>query len=419
MQRILKPDLKFVASPALLARGCVTVIGLEAIRGEAGARWEKMRPTIYSHLEGLLRQKLGSSDYYSQIDELSFLVSMPAASSDEAQILCVRVAHDLHKYILGHCEIAQLRIARATSLDGDTLHCADTAGSDLVRIAAQAGLRIDAADAHEHRISAPRTASTPCPPAPISTHRFIPLWDVQNEAITTYRCVTVTELSLFETIQSHTSFKSELTDLLARLRFSTETLAKHLASGRKYLLSLPISYDLLGSPIARMEVASLCRNLSSAMRPYLQFEIGEMPYGVPQSRLSELVGSLRPFCRGVMAYLPARIPSYAAYQGAGLSAIGLSLSAGILANTEMGSEVFKLATAAQRLHLKSFVLDIPNCDMLLSAHRLKVNTMSGSMIGRPTAQPDPVRRLPLTEIVTREMHDVENASSPARAPLCA
>jgi len=138
---------------------------------------------------------------------------------------------------------------------------------------------------------------------------------------------------------------------------------------------------------------------------------------VPQSRLSELVGSLRPFCRGVTAYLPAQIPSYAAYQGAGLSAIGLSLSAGILTDTDMSSEMFKLAAAAQRLHLKSFVLDIPNCDMLLLAHRLKVNAMSGKMIGRSTRTPEPVRRLPLAEILARELHVAEIDASHDRERL--
>ena len=414
MQRIIRPDLKFVVSPALLERGCVIVIGLEAIRDEAGPRWEKMRHSIYLNLEGLLRQKLGATDYFSQLDELSFLVSIPAASSDEAQTLCVRVAHDLHRNLLGHCDLAQLRISRATRLDGDNLECEATQGATLAKIASQAGLKVAGnALSFDHRTSAP---ALPMPPP---VHRFIPLWDCQHEAITTYRCVTVTESSLFETIQPQTSLKSELTDLIARLRFGTETLARDLALGRKYLLSLPISYDLLGSPVSRMEVASLCRNLPSAMRPYLQFEIGEMPYGVPQSRLSELVGSLRPFCRGVTAYLPAHIPSYAAYQGAGLSAIGLSLSAGIAANTDMGSEVFKLASAAQRLHLKSFVLDVPNCDMLLSAHRLKVNALSGYMIGQSVPVPEPVRRLPLTEIVAREMHDLQSNAARGREALCA
>jgi hypothetical protein len=417
MQRIIKPELKFVASPALLERGCVIVIGLESIRDEAGARWDKMRNAIYLNLESLLRQKLGGTDYFSQLDELSFLVSMPSLSSDEAQILCVSAAHDLHKNLLGHCDIAQLRIARATRLDGDSLKCESTEGAMLARIVSRAGLKVTGRTDGDYP-PLDRHADPPVSDV-LPVHRFAPLWDVQNEAITTYRCVTVAEASLFETIQPHASFKSELTDLVARLRFATDTLARHLASGRKYLLSLPISYELLGSPVARMEITSLFRNLPSAMRPYLQFEIGEMPYGVPQSRLSELVGSLRPFCRGVTAYLPARIPSYAAYQGAGLSAIGLSLSCGVPANTDMSSEVLKLAAAAQRLHLKSFVLDVPNCDMLLSAHRLKVNAMSGHMIGKAAPMPEPVRRLPLTEIVAREMHDLESNAAHGRESLCA
>jgi hypothetical protein len=140
MQRIIKPELKFVASPALLERGCVIVIGLEAIRDEAGARWDKMRHSIYLNLESLLRQKLGGTDYFSQLDELSFLVSMPAASSDEAQILCVSVAHDLHKNLLGHCDIAQLRISRATRLDADGLECENTEGATFAPARQRQGL---------------------------------------------------------------------------------------------------------------------------------------------------------------------------------------------------------------------------------------------------------------------------------------
>src|SRR6185312_15847786 len=110
MQRILKPELRIAASPALIERGSVIVIGLEAIRDEAGQRWERMRNAIHSHLEGLLRQKLGPCDYYAPIDDLSFLVSLPAASSDEAQILCLRVAHELHQCLLGQCDVGQLRV---------------------------------------------------------------------------------------------------------------------------------------------------------------------------------------------------------------------------------------------------------------------------------------------------------------------
>jgi hypothetical protein len=172
---------------------------------------------------------------------------------------------------------------------------------------------------------------------------------------------------------------------------------------------LPISYDLLGSPVARMELSGYCRGLPGALRPYLQFEISDLPYGVPQSRLSELVATLRPFCRGVVAHLPARIPSYGAYHCAGLTAICLSLAAAGVGETEMSSEVFKLATASTRLHLKSFVLDVPNIDALIFARDMKINMVSGPLIGAASANPGTVVRLSLREIMERSSQIASNA----------
>ncbi len=403
MRRILKPELRIATPPALIDRGSVAVIGLEAIRDKAGPRWERMRAAIHSHLEALLRQKLGPSDYYARIDDLSFLVSLPTASADEAQILCLRVAHELHQCLLGQCDMGKLRVARAVRLDGDELSCERLQGPILRRLAAAAGLRV--VDDHD------AGGDPPCgerfqPPIDASMTQnplFVPVWDVQNEAITTYRCVPVVETASFGMPVPQKTAKAELSTLLSRMSYALRMLSSDLEAGRKYLVSFPISYDLLGSPVARMEITALCRSLPAAIRPYLQFEIGELPYGVPQSRLTEFVSLLRPFCRGVTAYLPARIPSYAAYQGTGLNAIGLSLSAGILANTEMGSEVFKLATAAQKLHLKAFLLDVPNVEMLLSAQKLNVYAVSGSIIGAPQEKPDGVKRVALESIAAREL----------------
>jgi hypothetical protein len=395
MQRILKPELKTAASPALLERGCVVLIGLEQIRDQAGRRWEKMRPSIYAHLESLLRQKLGPADYYAQVDDLSFLVSMPSASADEAQILCLRVAHELHSSLLGPCQPGQLHVARATRLDGDTLQCELTKGADLARLAAQA---LHSANTG----SVVRWTGEKRPPTthnPVLSIKYIPLWDTHNEAITTYRCVATDEQSRFQIASAQVLFKSNLNALLHRIHAATTTLAQKLSKGERFLISLPIEYELLSSPVVRMEVGALCRGLAAALRPYLQFEISELPYGVPQSRLLELVGSLRPFCRNIWAHLPARIPSYGAYQNIGLHAIGLSLEHCGTKTSEIEAELSTVCAAAQRMHARSFALDIPNLDTLLMARDMKVSMVSGSLIGEPADQPAPISRLPLSQLL--------------------
>jgi len=180
-----------------------------------------------------------------------------------------------------------------------------------------------------------------------SLYGFVPVWDAQKDAITTYRCHAIEEINTGEPVGRQAQFKLALLATIANVRQATEILLRRLAAGDRFLLWLPISYDVLGSPIGRMEISALCRSLPGELRPYLIFEISDLPYGVAQSRLSDLVASLRPFCRGVMAQLPPRIPNYGAYLDAGLYAIGVSFAANVT-GADMGSEIFKLSVAARR-----------------------------------------------------------------------
>jgi hypothetical protein len=112
---------------------------------------------------------------------------------------------------------------------------------------------------------------------------------------------------------------------------------------------------------------------------------------VPQSRLSELVGSLRPFCRIVAAQLPIRAANDSAYLGAGLQAIGVSVAG--CAAAEMGKEIMRLSHAAKKQQLMTFVLDVPSGEVLQAARALGIHLLSSPLIGSPVSDPAPIRRL--------------------------
>jgi hypothetical protein len=390
MPNPLNPVLKVAASAALMKRGSVQTIGLEEIKAEIGSRWDKLKESIWSHLDMLLRQKLGSTDFYIQLDETSFLVSMPSASMEEAQIFCLRIAHELHASLLGRCEPAKLRIARATEIVGDVIQRVPLTGEKLTLLAAQARLETPSSQAeslaHETFGSGKRTQKTEF------LHRFVPVWDAQKQAITTYRCVSPIDQVTAGNTRQDTKAKFETMCTVSRIRFATSTLSRRLAAGERFLVWIPVSYEMLGSPVGRMEIAAICRGLSSELRPYLIFEIGDLPHGVPQSRMSELVGSLRPFCRGVVAQLPAGIANYGAYAGAGLNAIGLSFAVGI-GGAEMGSELLKLCLVAKKQRIMSFALDVSSEDLLLAARAEGVNFLSSPLIGASQSMPAPISRL--------------------------
>jgi hypothetical protein len=411
VKRILNPDLSLAASPALLQQGCVAVIGLEEIKAQVGPRWEKMKRSIYAHADGLLRQKLGPTDFYAQLDELSFVVSSPNAAQDECQILCLLVAHELHRFLFGDCDISGLHVSRAKTLTGDVLECEIIEGASLIRLAEKAGLAPAGQSASQSSTPASPTPASPRPlrADPVAarepSHIFAPLWDARNEIITTYRCLTITESVAHPGDTPQAQFKADLHAVVNRLQVAAHTLAERLSTGDRFIASIPISYEILGSPVARMELSTQCRSLPSALRPYLQFEISDLPPGVPQSRLSELVGSLRPFCRGVMAHLPAHLPAHGAYQCTGLQAIGLSLSGAHIGIGEIARGLSKLAAASKRLQVKSFVMDIPDLDTLIAARDMDIDMLSGPLIGASSARPGLAVRLPFCDIVS---HAPEN-----------
>jgi hypothetical protein len=382
-----RPILQIAASPALIERGCVQVIGLEEIRAEIGERWEKRKETVWAHLESLLGQKLGPTDFYVQLDDTSFLVSMPTAQEDEAQTFCLRVAHDLHDSLLGRCDTGKLRIARVSSVqDGDVQTTAVT-GQALHILAGRAGLKLPQSGA-----SMPQPAKIGPKPTRLDKfqHSFLPVWDAQKEAITTYRAISGCDQPAIEGLNRGAKFELALT--LSRINDAGRRLAAHLAAGERFMMWLPLSYDVLSSPVGRMEVAGACRTLSSDLRPYFIFEICDLPQGVPQSRLSELVGSLRPFCRIVAAQLPIRTANDSAYLGAGLQAIGVSVAG--CAAAEMGKEIMRLSQAAKKKQqLMTFVLDVPSGEVLQAARALGIHLLSSPLIGGLVSDPAPIRRL--------------------------
>jgi hypothetical protein len=400
----LDQELTVAASAALQQRGCVHIIGLGEIKRQVGERWERRREMVWGRLDNLLRQQLGPTDFHVRINELCFLVSMPSVSQNEAEIFCLRVAHELHTGLLGSCQPGDIEVSRSVNFHDNAI---ETVAVGIE--AAQAALALDRPAAAKPasrellvpQIGAERSATIR---GVEIFHRFTPIWDARKEAVASYRCVSLYDQTLTENFGIEQRTKFELALTLTRIRHGTGALSQGLTSGRKFLLWVPVSYEVLGSSAARAEITALCRKLAADLFGYIVFEISDLPYGVPQSRLFDLINALKPWCRGIVAQLPARIASYGAYLGSGLQAIGVSLLAGGVSGTEMESELFKLCATARRQHIMSFVFDIPSEDLLQSARDLGVNLLSGPLIGAPVEIPAAARRLAAKDIAKLAPH---------------
>src|ERR1700704_4876914 len=342
-----RPDIKAAAPPAVLARGCVQLIGLEALRTKAGPLWEKIRAGIYSRLETILRQRLGPADLFMAVDEVFYLVTMPAANAEDAQVACLGAAHELYTSYFGQCNLGMVHLYRAVQAAGGAIGAERISNEQLGVLAERAGIVNGSAKAHAEPTAAPvANESSPAD----NMVQFQPVWDARNEAITLYRCVpqpiAVRQGSSVVALEDLApKFRTKVE--LSCLHQGIATLVRHLERGERFLMAFGITYETLSSHTGRVEFTNACRELSSDFRQYIVMQLTDVPVGVPHSRLSDLVMTLRPFARAVMSEVPSACRSYAAYEDIGLQAIGLNLERAKLTPREASDEIAKLAGAAK------------------------------------------------------------------------
>jgi hypothetical protein len=396
-----RPDLKAAASPALVERGCVHAIGLEALRDKAGPLWEKIRAGIYSRLETILRQSLGPADFFVSLDELFYLVTMPQANAEDAQAACLGAAHELYTSYFGRCDLGIVHLYRAVRGAGDAIGIERISKEQLSVLAERAGVTNGIGKA---RTQATRVAvASESGPDDIKV-QFQPVWDTRNEAITLYRCVPQ------PIAVRHGSSVAALEDLAPKFRTKVElsclhqgiaTLARHLERGERFLMAFGVAYETLSSHTGRVDFTNACRELSSDFRQYIVMQLTDVPAGVPHSRLSDLVMTLRPFARAVMSEVPSSCRSYAAYEDIGLQAIGLNLERARLTPREMSAEIANLTTAAKRLSVSAYLAGVSDVRTLSSA-RHGIHFMTGPAIAPVVSAPRPMTRLYWHEVMQSE-----------------
>jgi hypothetical protein len=386
-------ELRSAASPQLLERGCVNVIGFDAIKQHAGPRWTKLRESVVARLEGMLRHSLGPTDFFAPLTDTSYLITMPSADAQDVSVVCLRVAYELHSSLLGRCDLGQIQIGVARDGGADLLTLQPIQPEQVIVLSEMAGIRDFLASPygdlskHGDGVPAERKLTT--------TLAYAPVWDAKNNAITTF----IGQAHTCSTMDSHAeslgphqiTIKERVAAELEALHAGVAELVRCLKNGDRFLLGIPITFEMIGSPVGRMDLASACRHLLSEHRQYLIFMLTNVPPGVAQTRLADITNSVRPFARHVMATVAPGSRSYGAYQGIGLQAMGLDLPEGSHA-AQIEGDIARLALAAKAMKLGTFVNGIASNDVLTIARDTGIRWMSGPAILPPVSTPHGMMR---------------------------
>jgi hypothetical protein len=423
------PILMAAASPALLAKGCVNVLEISALKEYAGERWPRICEGVYARLETLLRAKLGQNDLFVRISDVAYLITMPTTDPDDVNAICLRVSFDLHVSFLGQCNLDQMQVSTVSNGDDDTLVLHRLPPARVISLAERAGIAIQpqaqpdksgsAADLIECSVPSSsgknlRTsgvlsnAMAALPEGAVKVeHVFTQIWSVLSRAITTYACEPKTifvppriDPVPFKLLQPKERIEVEI----AAFKMGADQLTKAYATDSRFLLAVPISFDVLGSPAGRMECLSLCHSLSYAIRPFLIFTIYGIPPGVGQTRLANLVNTLRPFARSISATISPDSRSYQAfhaYEGIGLHAVGFNLREFSPQSPFTQHDAEQLSRFSRQFNFGSFLFNVESKAILKFALDAQIQSLSGSVIAPACGEPQGVWRLTWGEVLAQ------------------
>ncbi len=115
--------LESVAASGLVERGCVVMIGVEAIRDRAGERWDRKREDVWAYVTRKLAEHLPAQDLRHRVSDTDFLIAMTSATGAAAQAIAMNILEEVLTHFLGSAEKVDLKIKAVTSIEGGTLEC--------------------------------------------------------------------------------------------------------------------------------------------------------------------------------------------------------------------------------------------------------------------------------------------------------
>ena len=318
-------------SPDAYAQGIVNIIDVAAIRQHDPARWERRAEQVEDYIQRAFRKRARTTDMLIRLSDTQFITIQPGATRAVAIACCGHVAKETFGYFLGAGVPAAIRILVASGLGADGIAAAEIAPEDIL-----AAMN-----------SAPAELSDRKSPGPLSdwklgkSQRFIvqvsprieasltlePIWHSFHGAIASF----LVQPTIFEEVGG-SIVPVKLTELGPRnagvvtaqiIDFAAEVLRQAKADGVRFGLHLPVPLDALTPSRERLIVRDHFRALLGDFAQLVVVELCDCPDGMPQSRMIDLVNSVRPFCRAAIARTTGDAPPLPRWREAGLSGIAI------------------------------------------------------------------------------------------------
>jgi hypothetical protein len=412
MERLASASLQDVLDkvrPAI-ASGLVNIISVDAIRERSGDRWPKKREQVEAFVERTFARLSQPGDMLVALNEAEFVTVQPNASATTALSISANILKESLAFFLGKAAREDLRLFQvATFVDG-ALGLRPVLGAALdkaleaeppapaARQAQGSGSQFPAVppcdDLHWETVRRVRLISPPDVELDLAITPE-PTWNVGAKVVASFLLRPVTSLASVgrpARVVSASDLSPNMAGeaAIATIAYAAEMIAQR---GVRVALHAPVGLNATSYSASRFRLLNALRELPEQVRRFLILEIVEISEGLPQSRLTEVVGMLGPYCRAVLARAPSEAVDVRAWRGFGLSGVTIDCQHLDPADREVQARLGVFARRAAEATLSCVGYSLPSSSLMLAAWASGFTHVGGPLLSAGVRSPDVILRL--------------------------
>jgi hypothetical protein len=376
--------------PSAVQAGHVSIIGLDKVKARFGAQWQRLAGRAARIARNTIERHLGPGDIFTEFLETNYVIVFANLDEAAARVKCLLIADEVTKALLGE--------------DGGDLITVDV---DVVGLDRLGFARKTAAEPTVDDLEFEPEA----PPPPVRRDimdriRFTyrPMWDRSHDVLSTYLCVPVVGSNGADHDRDLDHEVGRDPEAIARLDQAQQAhvlreLARVEDEGDKLLITLCVHYETLAvSTQRRRYQQALADGLSPQGARLLVIEIADVPEGVPQSRVVQLVSPLKPMCRGMVARLKIEATDFTALRGSGVSAVGCSLSGLALSELTLMQHMNRFNREAEKANLATYIHGVRTVSLAAAAIGAGFRYLAGTGVAKLVERPERIVGFSLMDV---------------------
>jgi hypothetical protein len=371
-----------------LITGSVQMIGLDEIRQRYGDHWPQIREAARRIARQCITRRLEDTDLYVEVRDEMYIILFGRLGRVAAEQKARQIAADITRRVCGEVPGGPAVWVRGIAVEMDR----PARGIDTV-----AALE-DAFHAARKRAET-RAKETVDLIGRQVEFRYRPTMNLRKRLISIYECVQMRATPEGAGAQPTEAMEDASGGLLhAHLdRMTLRHIAKSLAQagqpGHRAMLMCPVRYETLAAREYRTIYAEAIRELPETATTHLLFHVVDVPDGVPQSRLRDVLAFVAPTAVGLVCRQPLDRPDLDWLDGTGLLGVSTHAPGQDHSSLQMLDEMSEFVRGARHAHLRTLFSGAGGVSIAGAAVKAGFDFLSGDAVVRLVREPGRVYSL--------------------------